>query len=74
MEIRRLVIDLDRAILEINGQKVEEPMEVELPGPEGWPLRKLFNYENIEIPYIMDKNFKKLRVIQEEASKDAPEN
>nr|DAD81096.1 MAG TPA: hypothetical protein [Siphoviridae sp. ctq1q8] len=49
-------------------------MEVELPGPEGWPLRKLFNYENIEIPYIMDKNFKKLSVIQEEASKDAPEN
>lgn len=47
MTIRNLLIDFDKDILEINGQKVKEPVEVELPGPGGWPLRKLFNHNTV---------------------------
>nr|DAZ30088.1 MAG TPA: hypothetical protein [Caudoviricetes sp.] len=42
MEIRSLEVDIDRGILKINGQDVEKPTIVTLPGPEGWPLQRLF--------------------------------
>lgn len=44
MEIRSIEIDFDRNILKINGEAVtDKPIVVNLPGPEGWPLGKLFN-------------------------------
>ena len=44
MEIRSLEVDFDRNILKINGESViKRPVNVTLPGPEGWPLGKLFN-------------------------------
>lgn len=46
MEIRKLEIDFDRDILKINGEPVTgKPVKVNLPGPFGWPFRKLFNAE-----------------------------
>ena len=42
-EIRSLEIDIDKDILRINKETVDTPMLVTLPGPGGWPLRKLFN-------------------------------
>lgn len=43
-EIRGLKIDLDRNIIEINGKEIKDcPIMVTLPGPEGWPLSKIFN-------------------------------
>ncbi len=42
MEIRSLEVDIDKGILKINGQDVKEPTIVTLPGPEGWPLQRLF--------------------------------
>ncbi len=43
MEIRSIKIDFDKDILEINGKKVEKPVIVTLPGPDGWPIQKMFN-------------------------------
>ena len=45
MEVRSIKIDFDKDILEINGEKVEEPVIVTLPGPDGWPIQKMFNPE-----------------------------
>lgn len=46
MEIRKLEIDLDNDILKINDEsRTEKPILVTLPGPDGWPLKKLFNSE-----------------------------
>lgn len=45
MEIRSFEVDIDKGILKINGKKVEDPMIVTLPGPDGWPLRRAFNPE-----------------------------
>ncbi len=43
-EIRSLKIDLDKDVLEINGKQIEDQsVIVVLPGPEGWPLSKIFN-------------------------------
>lgn len=41
-EIRSFEVDIDKGILKINGEQVEEPVIVTLPGPEGWPLQRLF--------------------------------
>ena len=41
-EIRLLEVDLDKGILKINGQDADTPTIVTLPGPEGWPLQRLF--------------------------------
>lgn len=47
MEVRRLEVDFDNGLLKINGKDyIETPIIVTLPGPEGWPLRKLFNVEH----------------------------
>lgn len=43
MCIRSLEVDIDRNILKINGREVQEPVVVTFPGPDGWPLQKLFN-------------------------------
>lgn len=43
MEIRSIKIDFDKDILEVNGKKVEKPVTVTLPGPDGWSIQKLFN-------------------------------
>lgn len=43
MEIRSIKIDFDKDILEINEKKVEKPVIVTLPGPDGWPIQKMFN-------------------------------
>lgn len=40
MEIRSLEVDIDKGILKINGQDVDTPTIVTLPGPEGWPLQR----------------------------------
>lgn len=45
MEIRSIRIDLDKDTLEINGKKVEKSVIVTLPGPDGWPIQKMFNPE-----------------------------
>ncbi len=46
MEIRNLEIDIDVGTLKINGKDYKEkPIVVTLPGPEGWPLARLFNAE-----------------------------
>ena len=45
MEIRSIKIDFDKDILEVNGKKVEKPVTVTLPGPDGWPIQKMFNPE-----------------------------
>ena len=46
MEIHSLEIDIDVGVLKINGKEYKEkPIVVTLPGPEGWPLAKLFNAE-----------------------------
>lgn len=52
IEIRKLVVDFEAGILKINGNdSKEEPVVVTLPGPEGWPISKLFNAEiPMEIP------------------------
>ena len=36
------VRSLSKGILKINGQDVDTPTIVTLPGPEGWPLQRLF--------------------------------
>ena len=41
-EIRSLEVDIDKGILKINGQDADTPTIVTLPGPEGWPLQRLF--------------------------------
>lgn len=41
-EIRSFEVDIDKGILKINGQDVDTPTIVTLPGPEGWPLQRLF--------------------------------
>ena len=41
-EIRSFEVDIDKGILKINGQDVETPTIVTLPGPEGWPLQRLY--------------------------------
>ncbi len=43
--IRSLIVDIDKGILNINGQDVKEPVIVTLPGPDGWPIQKMFNPE-----------------------------
>lgn len=58
MEIRSIRIDFDKDILEINGKKVEKPVIATLPGPDGWPIQKLFNPEG----YIPE-SVKQLKVI-----------
>lgn len=45
MEIHSIRIDFDKDILEINGKKVEKPVIVTLPGPDEWPIQKMFNPE-----------------------------
>lgn len=43
-KIQSLEIDFDRDVLKINGESViDKPVIVNLPGPDGWPLQKLFN-------------------------------
>ncbi len=45
-EIRSLEVDFNKDILKINGKEIKDrPAIVTLPGPEGWPLRKVFNAE-----------------------------
>ena len=46
MEIRSIGIDFDKDALKINGKKVDKPVIVTLPGPDGWPIQKLFNPES----------------------------
>ena len=41
-EIKSLEVDIDKGILKINGQDADTPTIVTLPGPEGWPLQRLF--------------------------------
>ncbi|GLB24218.1 hypothetical protein LXJ15735_04590 [Lacrimispora xylanolytica] len=44
IEIRKLVVDFETGILKINGNDYKvEPIVVTLPGPDGWPISKLFN-------------------------------
>ena len=44
VEIRTIKIDFEESVLEINGKQiVDRPVSVILPGPDGWPLIKLFN-------------------------------
>lgn len=67
MEIRSIKVDFDKDILEINGKKVEKSVIVTLPGPDEWPIQKLFNPES----YIPE-SVKQLKVIvsgSEEAAK-----
>lgn len=67
MEIRSIKVDFDKDILEINGKKVEKPVIITLPGPDEWPIQKLFNPES----YIPE-SVKQLKVIvsgSEEAAK-----
>lgn len=45
MEIRSIRIDFDKDTLEINGKKVEKSVIVTLPGPDEWPIQKMFNPE-----------------------------
>lgn len=45
MEIRSIKIDFDKDILEVNGKKVKKSVIVTLPGPDGWPIQKMFNPE-----------------------------
>lgn len=46
MEIRNVEIDFDREILKINNKQItDRPVIVELPGPEGWELKKVYNPE-----------------------------
>ncbi|WP_270427576.1 hypothetical protein [Blautia massiliensis (ex Durand et al. 2017)] len=45
MEIRSIRIDFDKDILKINGKKVKKSVIVTLPGPDGWPIQKMFNSE-----------------------------
>lgn len=45
MEIRSIKIDFDKDILKVNGKKVEKSVIVTLPGPDGWPIQKMFNPE-----------------------------
>ncbi|MCI7302196.1 MAG: hypothetical protein SOR93_00180 [Clostridiales Family XIII bacterium] len=48
MEIRELEVDFDNGILKINGEDyMERPIVVTLPGPGGWPLKKLFNHKKV---------------------------
>lgn len=47
-EIQKLEIDTEKRILIINGKKVEEPIVVCTPGPEGWMNSFLLNYEKPE--------------------------
>ena len=42
-EIRSLYIDFDNSILEINGKPYKKKTIVNLPGPDSWEIRKLFN-------------------------------
>lgn len=44
-EIRSLEVDIDKEILRINGKEVKEKVLVTLPGPEGWPLQRIYNPE-----------------------------
>lgn len=66
MEIRSIKIDFDKDILEVNGKKVEKPVTVTLPGPDGWPIQKLFNPEG----YIPESG-KQLKVIVSESEETA---
>lgn len=59
MEIRSLEVDIDKGNLKINGENVEEPMMVTLPGPCGWPLKRLFNPEKVD-----QKGFTKIAATQ----------
>ncbi len=44
MEIQSIKIDFEENVLEINGKQItDRPVSVTLPGPDGWPLIKLFN-------------------------------
>lgn len=64
MEIRSLEIDFDRDILRINGKTMTEPVLAELPGPDGWVLKKIYNFQKSE--HIG----KKLEVTWKETPKD----
>ena len=46
-EIRSLEVDIDKEILRINGKEVKEKVLVTLPGPEGWPLQRIYNPEQV---------------------------
>lgn len=46
-EIRSLEVDIDKEILRINGKEVKEKILVTLPGPEGWPLQRIYNPEQV---------------------------
>lgn len=58
MEIRSLEVDIDKGILKINGNKVEDPTMVTLPGPDGWPLRRAFNPEKRNL-----KEYDRIKVV-----------
>lgn len=46
MAVRKLEIDIDKGILNINeNDYTETPVMITLPGPDGWPLQKLYNHE-----------------------------
>ena len=55
-EIRSLKIDLDKDVFEINGKQIkDQSVIVVLPGPEGWPLSKVFNARStVESPEEYD--------------------
>ena len=57
MEIRELEVDFDNDVLKINGENyMKRPIVVTLPGPDGWPLKKLFNHEKVNgIPEECDE-------------------
>lgn len=46
-EIRSLEVDIDKEILRINGKEVKEKILVTLPGPDGWPLQRIYNPEQL---------------------------
>lgn len=46
-EIRSLEVDIDEEILRINGKEVKEKVLVTLPGPDGWPLQRMHNPEQV---------------------------
>lgn len=43
--IDNIVIDYENGILIINGKKITSPLVVTVKEPDGWDIKKLFNYE-----------------------------
>ena len=73
--IRSLIVDIDKGILNINGQDVKEPVIVTLPGPYGWPVQKLFDSESNmlerskQIKIIIDDSKNEKTIKRDEISK-----